>query len=67
MRRSEYPTPIDALKPQYESAAEHLRAIEDALAAQFHIHDRVQLKKAVQAAFEVGHRTTTTDDWADTW
>lgn len=60
-------TPIDKLKDKYDSAGEHLRAIEDALMEQFNITDREQLHKAVYAAFAVGHKTTTTDDWADFW
>ena len=61
-------TPIDLLKPKYDSATEHLKAVEDALMEQFSIGEthRAQVHKAVHEAFHVGHRTTTTDDWADT-
>lgn len=60
-------TPIDRLKKTYDSYPEHLKAIEDALIEQFKLteEDRPQVKKAVSAAFDVGHRTTTTDDWCD--
>lgn len=60
-------TPIDKLKKKYDSDSEHLRAIEDALMEQFNITDREQVHKAVLAAFYVGHKTTTTDDWVDMW
>jgi hypothetical protein len=62
-------TPIDQLKPKYRGDREHLKAIEDALMAQFSIDEthRAQVQKAVRAAFDVGHRTTTTDDWANMW
>lgn len=61
-------TPIDKLKKKYGSSDEHLRAITDAVVEQFGLEaDRKQVVKAVAAAFDVGHRTTTTDDWCDAW
>ena len=61
-------TPIDQLKPKYNGDRDHLKAIEDALMTQFSIDEvhRPQVQKAVRTAFDVGHRTTTTDDWCDT-
>jgi len=61
------PTPIDRLKAKYESAEEHLNAIARAIVEQFKIPEaqHAQVKKAVHAAFDVGHRTITTDDWCD--
>jgi len=60
-------TPIECLKLKCGSANEHLKAIEDALMKQFSIDEtqRAQVHQAVHAAFDVGHRTTTTDDWCD--
>lgn len=60
-------TPINKLKQKYDSAGEHLRAIEDAFMAQFKLDEthRSQVRKVVHVAFDVGHRTTTTDDWCD--
>ena len=60
-------TPIDRLKEKYESASAHLDAIAQAIVTQFEIPEtqHAQVKKAVQAAFAVGHQTTTTDDWCD--
>lgn len=62
-------TPIDNLKQKYRSAEEHLKAIEDALMKQFAIEDvhRQQVRTAVHEAYRVGHSTTTTDDWCNTW
>lgn len=67
VQRLKEETPIDRLKNKYDSESEHLQAIEDALVEQFQIADRDQVRKAVYAAFDVGHKTTTTDDWADMW
>jgi protein-disulfide isomerase-like protein with CxxC motif len=60
-------TPIDELRKKYSSHYDHLRAIENALIAQFNIPQDQwpQVRKAVQAAYDVGRRTTTTDDWCD--
>ena len=60
-------TPIDLLKNRYDSSAQHLDAIVDAVAKQFEISvaQHGQLRKAIHAAFDVGHRTTTTDDWCN--
>jgi hypothetical protein len=60
-------SPIDRLKPKYESADQHLNAITNAIVDQFGIPEdqQGQVRKAVNEAFAVGHRTTTTDDWCD--
>ena len=62
-------SPIDRLAPKYDSARQHLRAIEEALLEQFALpaSEREQIRKAVEAAYSVGRRTTTTDDWCDTF
>lgn len=62
-------TPIDQIEDKYESYGKHLRAIEDAVMVQFGIPggDRAQIRKAIEAAYQVGRRTTTTDDWCDAW
>ncbi len=60
-------SPIDNLQRKYMSAKQHLDAITCALVEQFRIPEdqRAQVRKAVELAFDVGHRTTTTDDWCD--
>lgn len=62
-------TPIDSLKKKYDSAAQHLQAITNAIAEQFGIpaEQHGQVRKAVEEAYSVGRRTTTTDDWCDSW
>ena len=60
---------IDQLQSKYDSTGQHLRAIEEAIIKQFSLPDseREQVRKAVEAAYFVGRRTTTTDDWCDTF
>ena len=62
-------SPIDRLKSKYESAGQHLNAIVQAIVEQFGIPESQhgQVRKAVEEAFNVGHRTTTTDDWCDSF
>lgn len=62
-------TPIDSLKKKYDSAGQHLQAITAAIAKQFNIPDdqQDQVRKAVDEAYGVGRRTTTTDDWCDSF
>lgn len=60
-------SPIDSLKKTYGSLREHLDAITQAIAKEFSISEaeHAQVKKAVVAAFDLGHKTITTDDWCD--
>ena len=62
-------SPIDRLKAKYDFHTQHLRAIEEALMEQFAIpaDQRDQVRKAVSIAYDVGRRTTTTDDWCDSF
>jgi len=62
-------SPIDRLQNNYESAGQHLNAITDAIVEQFEVttDQRNQVRKAVEAAYSVGRRTTTTDDWCDSF
>jgi hypothetical protein len=62
-------SPIDRLQNKYESARQHLNAITEALVEQFEVttDQRDQVRKAVEAAYSVGRRTTTTDDWCDSF
>ena len=60
-------TLIDKVKSKYDSATEHMRAIEDAVMRQFSIPEeqRTQVRKALSLAFDVGHGTNTSDDWCN--
>jgi hypothetical protein len=62
-------SPIDSLKKKYGSASQHLAAITEAIMEQFNIpkDQEVQVRKAVEEAYDVGRRTTTTDDWCDSF
>lgn len=62
-------TPIDNLKPRYDSCRDHLKAIQDAVIEQFKLPEdaRPQIVKAISIAYEVGRNTTTTDDWCDSF